>query len=703
MRYKSGLVLAVLAGVFGLIALPMAAARADTTTVLSVLGSFHQIVADTADGYLFFSEGPGSDSLLTEPNDSSPLIVTNLTGTVVATIDNGDGVEGLALDGGTLYAALAGTDQVAAIEIATIKSDPSSPTQTMYPLATGDVPYSLAVQSGKVWVSYNVGTTAGTAAIGDINLSASTPSSAFEPATAGPSTWYSAPGLAADPDPTGTTLLAYQGDSNPAAAATFSTTTDPATPISAPGNIGSAGSGTACGGVSQVAVVPGGAGFAASCGGHQVNVYSTQDVTKPAGTSYATPGGGPAAVAIAPDGTVAVGALGTTVINAGNNTGDVAYVYSPGGGTAPRNIFDFAPGYSNEYEAGGLAWAADGSELFAVVYAYGASGTSGTTWNVVLQTFREPETTRATLTLGGTSSADIGKSVTITGTLQLGTGNPPASTPVTITRTLAGTATKRYTVKTGAKGAFSLTDKPTVLGTYAYTASYAGNSTTQAATRTRAVTITRIPTSLTLTTSKTISAYKATVTITAHLGATYAGRTVTIYAQPFGSSAKREIKSGRVNSKGYLTAYYSPASSTTFSAYFGGDARYTPKTVTRDVYVGAGVSMSISGYYTSEYIGSTLYRVFHHTATLDAPVTVSPNKHGECVEMEIQEYYNGTWYANGITGCGTLSSASKVTWHIGLTHATGGQFRMRADYIRSSADRTNLNADSSWYYFIVVS
>ena len=317
MRPKSGLLLAVLAGAFGLIALPMAA-RADTTTVLSELGAFHQIVADTADGYLFFSEGAGSDSLLTSPNNFSPLIVTNLSGTVVATIDNGDGVEGLALSGGTLYAALAGQDQdeVAAIEIATIKSDPTSPTQTMYPLAAGDVPYSVAVQSGKVWVSYNVGTSAGTAAIGDINLSAATPSSAFEPATAGPSTWYSAPGLAVDPNPSGTTLLAHQGGSSPAAAATFTTATDPATPISA-GNIGSPVSGTECGGVSQVAVVPGGAEFAAACGGHQLNLYSTQDVTKAMGASYATPGGGPAAVAIAPDGTVAVGGNGTAIINAG--------------------------------------------------------------------------------------------------------------------------------------------------------------------------------------------------------------------------------------------------------------------------------------------------------------------------------------------------------------------------------------------------
>lgn len=706
MHRKSGLLLSVLAVASGLIVLPTAVARADTTTTLTTLGSFHQIVPDTADGYLFFSGGAPSAALLNGPA-FSPLIVTNLTGSMVATIDQNDGVEGIALspDGTTLYAALAGTgtDEVAAIDIASIKSDPTAPAQTMYPLAQGDVPYSLAVQSGKVWVSYNVDNNAGAGAIGDINLSAATPSTAFEPATAGPSDWYSAPGLAADPDPAGTTLLAYQGGITPAAGATFNTATDPATPTSS-GNIGSASSGAGCGGVSQATVVAGGTEFAAACGLRQVDVYSTQDVTKAVGASYAIPGGaGAAAVAIAPDGTVAAGATGTAVINSGNNNGDMAYVYSPGGGTARRNIFAFAPGDGNQYDAGGLAWSADGSELFAVVFAFGASGTNGTSWNNVLQTFRAPETTRAALTLGGASTGHISKSVTITGALRLGGEYPPAKTPVTITRTKAGTTTKKFAVKTSATGAFSITDSPLVLGTYTYTASYTGNATTQAATRTRAVTITRIPTSLTLATGKANFAYKAQVTVTAHLGTTFAGRTVTIYAQAFGSSVKKKIKSGRVNSKGNLTASYSPATSTTFTASFGGDARYAPRTVTHNVYVFASVSMSLSGYFTREHIGSTLYLVFHHTATLKAPVTVSPNKHGECVEMEIQQFFNGAWNANTITGCGKLNSFSKVTWGFTLTSAAGGQYRMRADYIRGATDKRNLDADSSWHYFTVVS
>ena len=96
---------------------------------------------------------------------TSGIVVADLSGNYVTTLDSGDGVEGLALDGGTLYAALAGQDAVAAIQASSITATTTTPTQALYPLGTGDIPYSLAVQSGKVWVSYQ---TACVAPNGDI-------------------------------------------------------------------------------------------------------------------------------------------------------------------------------------------------------------------------------------------------------------------------------------------------------------------------------------------------------------------------------------------------------------------------------------------------------------------------------------------------------------------------------------------------------
>ena len=84
------------------------------------------------------------------------------------------------------------------------------------------------------------------------------------------------------------------------------------------------------------------------------------------------------------------------------------------------------------------------------------------------------------MSLGGTTSAALGKPVTLTGRLAYTVGSPAAGTTVTIIRSLAGSsATKTVTVRTAAGGAFKLTDIPGAAGTYTYTASYAGDGRTK--------------------------------------------------------------------------------------------------------------------------------------------------------------------------------------------------------------------------------
>ena len=125
--------------------------------------------------------------------------------------------------------ALSGKSEVAAIDTSTITS--ATPTQVLYPLAGTDVPYDVAVQSGKVWVSYApYFNGAGLSTIGDINLAAATPTQAFEPNTAVMpiGTWYDTPQLAADPADGGVLVAAQESISDSPGAA-FNTTTDPAT------------------------------------------------------------------------------------------------------------------------------------------------------------------------------------------------------------------------------------------------------------------------------------------------------------------------------------------------------------------------------------------------------------------------------------------------------------------------------------------
>ena len=112
MRFTVPALACTVAGTLALLALPATATRADSTATLPQLTGFHQMVVDSANGYVFLSEGISSESLLSGASSSTAIVVTDLTGTYITTLDAGDGVEGLALssDGNTLYAALAATE-----------------------------------------------------------------------------------------------------------------------------------------------------------------------------------------------------------------------------------------------------------------------------------------------------------------------------------------------------------------------------------------------------------------------------------------------------------------------------------------------------------------------------------------------------------------------------------------------------------------
>src|SRR4051812_21813845 len=80
------------------------------------------MAVDAAHQHIFFSQGNGSTGIL----------VTDLSGTPITTIADEPGATGLALsaDGGTLYAALADGDVIAAIDTATLTESARYPTGT---------------------------------------------------------------------------------------------------------------------------------------------------------------------------------------------------------------------------------------------------------------------------------------------------------------------------------------------------------------------------------------------------------------------------------------------------------------------------------------------------------------------------------------------------------------------------------------------
>jgi hypothetical protein len=839
-----------------------ASAQADSTASLPIT-SFYQMVADPAQGYLFISQGSTS---------INSILVTNLAGQEVTTIAGQTGVMGIALsaDGSTLYAALSGGHAVTAISTTKLEQTAS------YPIGDANTPEDVAVQSGKIWVSYGTGAVEH-AAIGDIDLTAASPAFETQPAMGG---WYYTPDLAADPLDSGVLIAADPGLS-PSTVASYNVTVDPVTEQAQSPSLN-------CDNENDLAVVPGGSQFVLACGApYTFYRYSTTDLSEQ-GSYAASPY--PVAVAIDANGDVAAG-------DQGDQLSADLFVYAQGGDT-PLASYNLA-GTVGYLVPRGLAWSPDGSALFAVVQSGVGTGSyslrvmdyptleassltltgpsaadvtqsitlsgsltiggvappTGTAVTIsrsvagstAVQTFdvttaasgnftltdTPPATGQytytasyagtssiapatasqavnvtlipSTLTLSGPATAGIGHSVNLTGSLQVGSGTATAGTPITITRSVAGsTAVQTFSFSTSAGGSFSLTDTPPATGRYTYTASYAGNSTTAAstashvvtvslvgsvlrlagpshadvtknvtlsgsltlstgtpsagtrititrsvagstkvrtftvgtrahgtfslrdtppglgrytytaryagnattapATAARTVTVTLFQASLSLATGPTTVTYEPRIHVTAHLGATYRNRSVAIYAQRLGSSARKLLKAGRVNSRGDLTVSYVAPHSVRFSVVYSGDTRYAPRTVSRVVNVRAEVSESLHGYYGSRTVHGVTYRLYHSSSRLAALAVVTPNKRGQCVEFQVQEYFEGSWHANTATGCGTLGKASAIVGLFGLTHADlGYPYRIRADYIRSASDVSNLSNDSAWRYLLVES
>ncbi len=314
-----------------------ASAAAPVTLPIS---SFYQMVVDAAHGHIFISQGSSSQN---------GILVTDLSGQVVTTITGQSGVTGLALspDGSTLYAALSTGDAVTAIST-------DSLTQTAsYPLPSGDSPSSVAVQSGKIWVSYNTGT-AFAAAIGFFDPSAASPSLQSPAAMGG---WSSAPQLAADPRDTG--VLVGIGANSTTGLASYDTATDPVTTLA-----GSPGGKSVCGNEQDLSVAPGGAEFAVACHDQPAEVdqvYSTATLSPLRSLGSGVTDEFQLAVSYDAAGDIAAGT--TNFI-----PNPDLFIYPPGGTTAENTVTL----YSLSTQGGilvprGLAWVPDGSQLFAVL------------------------------------------------------------------------------------------------------------------------------------------------------------------------------------------------------------------------------------------------------------------------------------------------------------------------------------------------
>ena len=304
------------------------------------------------------------------------------------------------------------------------------------------------------------------------------------------------------------------------------------------------------------------------------------------------------------------------------------------------------------------------------------------------------------LTLKAPPTATRGTALTFGGTL--GDAPYPAGETVTVSRTdLAHTTTPvTWTVPVGADGKITVKDSPSIGGANAYTVSYPGDAAHQATTASATVQVSRAATAVSVTSNESTYTYGATATVTAHLGTTYNSRTVSIWATPAGGR-KTLVKTAAVDSAGNLKATYKLTHNTTFTASFAGDYRYAPATATRAVHDQVGIAEKLGGYYTSTKYGSVTYRVYHHTVKPQVSGTVSPDKSGQCMRFQAQEYYSRAWHTLTTSSCFSLAPGSVGATHLSLTNAVGQKFRVRTEYVASAKDTTNVSTWGGWLYLTV--
>jgi hypothetical protein len=375
-RFRRIAPVVVLAVAASLTTFPSGPAHAATVTGLPIT-EVDQVLAASAQGHIFIGQGP--DAL-----PDAPIVVTNLSGTPVASI--GDGAEGMALSANdaTLYAATGNV--VTAFNTTTLKQIGT------YPLpSTAAVAWSVAVQDGRLWVGYR---TAGFGAIGAIDLA--TGSASWN---AVPGDWVGAPEIAADPSDTGVLVTSSVGQ-NPATLAAY----DVADPSAVSLTASTTGS-PDCDVPGTLTVLPGGA--TVLCDG---TPYSTATMVQ-SGTSYEN------ITAVAPNGALAdLDEYASLLAYRPGATAPTASYDQPWYGLPLPSSFDVESSSPVDF-----AWAADSEQLFTVMRSTNIDGDSIYTLLSLYPFERVP----ADLTLASTATTiGYGGSFTVTAHLGVTYTNP---------------------------------------------------------------------------------------------------------------------------------------------------------------------------------------------------------------------------------------------------------------------------------------
>ncbi|WP_250001503.1 hypothetical protein [Actinoplanes sp. M2I2] len=382
-----------------------------------------------------------------------------------------------------------------------------------------------------------------------------------------------------------------------------------------------------------------------------------------------------AAVAVKPDGTVAVGLGGTT--------SKAVSVFAPGSATPTRQ---FTLRGTGPLQRGGLAWEPDGPRLF------GVSGGGG---SYSLQILDDPAKLATSLRLTVPAKVVLGQTATITGVF----APVPAGLPVVITRKDSAGSRRVGPSTVPATGTFRISDKPTRPGSVTYTAAFAGDDDYSPVTVVRSFPVGTVrATTLTLDRNGSTYAAGSTVTFTAKLGATQTNRTVEIWADPYGGDLpNRLVRKATANSRGLVTASFKLTRTTTMSAIFRGDAFTSARTATSKVATRVSVSVALDRHFGTGKIGSVSYHFLRSKVNPRFITSMSPYP-GRSAYLEIG-YHDGKQWRTWKSAYSKLYDGKAYNELTG-THTVGLKYRVRASYLNGkSGDTVNTTTYGAYKYF----
>jgi hypothetical protein len=230
-----------------------------------------------------------------------------------------------------------------------------------------------------------------------------------------------------------------------------------------------------------------------------------------------------------------------------------------------------------------------------------------------------------------------------------------------------------------------------------FTFSWAGDETRAAVKRTATMTVARLATSLSLHASATHLVWDTSTRLSVHLGKTYNGRHVQVYARRIGTSDTspgRLVRSGNVDSHGNFVFTRTLTGRTVFTVKFAGDYRYAPAARTITIHVAARVDLRLALYKDRS---GHYYR--YKNADPLAEIHVRPGLPNGCMTATAERLVSGKWRVVATLSCAPLDAGSYGYLRFASARVPGSQYRMR---VTGGATKTVSSGATPWLYFTFI-